>query len=100
CVFVLMIRRPQRSPLLPYTTLFRSSVVCVCVCVTLKLCQPPHPSTPSHTLRSEEHTSELPVTLEYRMPSSASHKNTFSIYSLSMARLASCAPAAPPVCTS
>src|SRR4029434_11340874 len=50
--FFLMIRRPPRSTLFPYTTLFRSyfvfeilcsfCLVCVCVCV-----------------RSEEHTSEL-----------------------------------------
>src|SRR5687767_15285287 len=51
-----MIRRPPRSTLFPYTTLFRSR-------------RPPSPTTPRHGLRpaccssrpgrSEEHTSEL-----------------------------------------
>src|SRR4029434_10700050 len=49
-----MIRRPPRSTLFPYTTLFRSCV-CVCVCVCLCVC--------AHVdwvlARSEEHTSEL-----------------------------------------
>src|SRR4029434_4734678 len=44
-----MIRRPPRSTLFPYTTLFRSYIVCVwvcvcvCVCVcVLQLCPPAH----------------------------------------------------------
>src|SRR4029434_11349708 len=52
--FFLMIRRPPRSTLFPYTTLFRS---------TLTMSQPPPPRhTHAHThtqTRSEEHTSEL-----------------------------------------
>src|SRR6266550_7109033 len=55
CVFFLMIRRPPRSTLFPYTTLFRSS-----------RCAPrsPRPDTKSPRScrvsgRSEEHTSEL-----------------------------------------
>src|SRR5260363_458690 len=54
--FFLMIRRPPRSTLFPYTTLFRSVSVAVMVWlptvskVSLKLPTP---------LRSEEHTSEL-----------------------------------------
>src|SRR3712207_7330102 len=55
--FFLMIRRPPRSTLFPYTTLFRSSLPtsyssCVrsCQCCTLGL---------PLILRSEEHTSEL-----------------------------------------
>src|SRR5438445_6507779 len=57
--FFLMIRRPPRSTLFPYTTLFRSSAPC----------SPPTPTSPSPTgpssrstrasARSEEHTSEL-----------------------------------------
>src|SRR2546422_4618724 len=58
--FFLMIRRPPRSTLFPYTTLFRSSTSS----------SPPYSSEASHELtpgsvegaqdpRSEEHTSEL-----------------------------------------
>src|SRR4029434_1959805 len=38
--FFLMIRRPPRSTLFPYTTLFRSrhTYGCVCVCVCLCVC--------------------------------------------------------------
>src|SRR5689334_25204742 len=60
--FFLMIRRPPRSTLFPYTTLFRSSrpvastigsgtvsqKLVVCICISGKC-----------TSRSEEHTSEL-----------------------------------------
>src|SRR6266478_7919071 len=51
--FFLMIRRPPRSTLFPYTTLFRSRA------------RPPRPSvqpgrgSPRRRARSEEHTSEL-----------------------------------------
>src|SRR6516225_11432361 len=52
--FFLMIRRPPRSTLFPYTTLFRSPRL------------PRHPSSPvlsvtwaQPSVRSEEHTSEL-----------------------------------------
>src|SRR3989339_1902792 len=56
CFFFLMIRRPPRSTLFPYTTLFRSPC-----------CQPTHSQHRSHScaqgscwhIRSEEHTSEL-----------------------------------------
>src|SRR3712207_7343846 len=64
--FFLMIRRPPRSTLFPYTTLFRSP------CGTAARCATPRPSPPSAgrtcpprragprtTSRSEEHTSEL-----------------------------------------
>src|ERR1022692_3432417 len=48
-----MIRRPPRSTLFPYTTLFRSEAQV----------QGPHPAPlpagPDHLPRSEEHTSEL-----------------------------------------
>src|SRR6267142_5688000 len=51
--FFLMIRRPPRSTLFPYTTLFRSRAG---VCARAAGCPPParHPAP-----RSEEHTSEL-----------------------------------------
>src|SRR5438045_5647771 len=54
-----MIRRPPRSTLFPYTTLFRSPV-------HIEGIDAPHPGAPgtsektqSSPLRSEEHTSEL-----------------------------------------
>src|ERR1039457_7545155 len=56
CCFFLMIRRPPRSTLFPYTTLFRS--------VALATINFPHlpvnlAPLPGGGLRSEEHTSEL-----------------------------------------
>src|SRR5438874_8038526 len=51
--FFLMIRRPPRSTLFPYTTLFRSPCRWQS-CQNERAC-----STRSRCLRSEEHTSEL-----------------------------------------
>src|SRR6266404_8210059 len=51
--FFLMIRRPPRSTLFPYTTLFRSGLKCRHWQRTLKTCGSLTKS------RSEEHTSEL-----------------------------------------
>src|SRR5438105_5863324 len=67
--FFLIIRRPPRSTLFPYTTLFRSStlsrpfgrfwVVTCFQCLTLVF-RPCHaPDILSSSVRSEEHTSEL-----------------------------------------
>src|SRR4029078_13744375 len=53
--FFLMIRRPPRSTLFPYTTLFRSRTACPSAAAR-KPCGPRHGS---HGFRSEEHTSEL-----------------------------------------
>src|SRR5437660_11033999 len=57
--FFLMIRRPPRSTLFPYTTLFRSRWQRT----TLPRCQGirrhPPPLVGAHHGRSEEHTSEL-----------------------------------------
>src|SRR2546427_5914223 len=60
-----MIRRPPRSTLFPYTTLFRSrtSSILFCVlgllrCVTLRVCAV-FLAIFTHSQRSEEHTSEL-----------------------------------------
>src|SRR5690625_5611556 len=55
--FFLMLRRPPRSTLFPYTTLFRSPVVSLCV-------HADDPEALAETVsdsldRSEEHTSEL-----------------------------------------
>src|SRR5438270_3657184 len=52
--FFLMIRRPPRSTLFPYTTLFRSFGV-----VTRYWLRSPGATTSDPTERSEEHTSEL-----------------------------------------
>src|SRR2546423_6988138 len=54
--FFLMIRRPPRSTLFPYTTLFRSSAPCCARASTTEACARAHSSVCS---RSEEHTSEL-----------------------------------------
>src|SRR2546430_12219399 len=59
-----MIRRPPRSTLFPYTTLFRSILPAAKVCAAWKLPRPSPSSTdtvpaPELATRSEEHTSEL-----------------------------------------
>src|SRR5215471_19373878 len=51
--FFLMIRRPPRSTLFPYTTLFRSPATAVRPSTGCASIPPPRPT------RSEEHTSEL-----------------------------------------
>src|SRR5256885_10766383 len=51
-----MIRRPPRSTLFPYTTLFRSKAKPISERVRAET---PQPATPPAVLRSEEHTSEL-----------------------------------------
>src|SRR5712671_7239824 len=53
--FFLMIRRPPRSTLFPYTTLFRSQLVRIRRSMDLPLSN--HRN--AYALRSEEHTSEL-----------------------------------------
>src|SRR5688572_33316399 len=59
--FFLMIRRPPRSTLFPYTTLFRSSYdITLPGCPLRPAPSVPLPSGPVHSgMRSEEHTSEL-----------------------------------------
>src|SRR5205085_7615166 len=77
CVFLLMLRRPPRTPLFPYTTLFRSvNRVVICGAVTRMMTKPKKPIKAAVTAimavsraapkpfrkskrRSEEHTSEL-----------------------------------------
>src|ERR1039458_3256681 len=49
-----MIRRPPRSTLFPYTTLFRSPCAAWC-----RACERPSPALRWGLGRSEEHTSEL-----------------------------------------
>src|SRR5260370_11526503 len=85
-----MIRRPPRSTLFPYTTLFRSLAGAHAPTITggaFWRALPPggHGGgggagtgrlrvPPFHLARSEEHTSGTPVTLESRMPSFAFKK--------------------------
>src|SRR5207253_10651196 len=59
--FFLMIRRPPRSTLFPYTTLFRSYVFGICALTkVLNSCNVTSSTTNwPVTARSEEHTSEL-----------------------------------------
>src|SRR3989442_4671639 len=59
-----MIRRPPRSTLFPYTTLFRSSTAAVEIASSAAAMPPPVAPVPlansaSTASRSEEHTSEL-----------------------------------------
>src|ERR1022692_768693 len=56
CIFFLMIRRPPRSPLFPYTTLFRSKSTRL---NSSHLVIMPSSGVQTCALRSEEHTSEL-----------------------------------------
>src|SRR3712207_8833124 len=72
-IFFLMIRRPPRSTLLPYTTLFRSAALTQVHALKAPAVQPRLELVDreydfglmdvgqkgSHTFRSEEHTSEL-----------------------------------------
>src|SRR2546430_14412396 len=59
--FFLMIRRPPRSTLFPYTTLFRSHLVLMTIAAPLILAGIPATAKlqRSRAARSEEHTSEL-----------------------------------------
>src|SRR6202048_5306012 len=55
CLFFLMIRRPPRSTLFPYTTLFRSGLLADALADGMGWCG----LVGRGGLRSEEHTSEL-----------------------------------------
>src|SRR2546422_6962514 len=54
-----MIRRPPRSTLFPYTTLFRSPTISSATTRPGESSRPPPARPPATTSRSEEHTSEL-----------------------------------------
>src|SRR5688572_32113979 len=54
-----MVRRPPRSTLFPYTTLFRSWISTAAYPRHLEPRSLPRRCVASHCLRSEEHTSEL-----------------------------------------
>src|SRR2546430_9413284 len=57
--FFLMIRRPPRSTLFPYTTLFRSVAIAMPGGRVGPVHLSPSVEPTDHPLRSEEHTSEL-----------------------------------------
>src|SRR5258705_13635637 len=57
--FFLMIRRPPRSTLFPYTTLFRSHASAAGPRHGPRTAHLSHLRPPGRSLRSEEHTSEL-----------------------------------------
>src|SRR5689334_1750768 len=60
CFFFLMIRRPPRSTLFPYTTLFRTPGTAPCGCTSRTACSAAAASRRRlWPARSEEHTSEL-----------------------------------------
>src|SRR5438309_5788212 len=61
CFFFLMMRRPPRSTLFPYTTLFRSSTPSSSASAPTRPCAPrsASPVRVAPWARSEEHTSEL-----------------------------------------
>src|SRR3970040_2929579 len=71
--FFLMIRRPPRSTLFPYTTLFRSAEF-----VDQLKPEPGEPVVVKYTHRSEEHTSELqsPMYLVCRLLLEKKRKDT------------------------
>src|SRR2546429_1378556 len=54
-----MIRRPPRSTLFPYTTLFRSAAASRVAMTTRSFTSPTRMRAPTPPGRSEEHTSEL-----------------------------------------
>src|SRR5260370_4335345 len=54
-----MRRRPRRSPLFPYTPLFRSQVATSITAATLLAARPTRNWMLVKNIRSEEHTSEL-----------------------------------------
>src|SRR6266487_6011484 len=78
--FFLMIRRPPRSTLFPYTTLFRSP--------RSNTHGTPPPCACCHVFRSEEHTSELqsPVHLVCRLLLEKKKKKTRHTYYLKQNR--------------
>src|SRR5438876_9253845 len=67
--FFLMIRRPPRSTLFPYTTLFRSCQALCALCIYHQQSERARPRLLRRRFRSEEHTSELqsPVHLVCRL---------------------------------
>src|SRR5256885_13273130 len=76
-----MIRRPPRSTLFPYTTLFRSVEIVSAISVRLLMEKPARyitPKVPISDSRSEEHTSELqsPCNLVCRLLLEKKKKNS------------------------
>src|SRR4029434_9007564 len=97
-----MIRRPPRSTLFPYTTLFRSCVCvseCVCVRCTFNSCL--------SVVRSEEHTSELQshlnlvcrLLLEKKTPRQRAAHTLLPIHGATLTRAARARTQHPHACT-
>src|SRR6266536_3948371 len=91
--FFLMIRRPPRSTLFPYTTLFRS-----CGCPSRSSCWH-SPCTPSPA-RSEEHTSELQSRVDLVCRLLLEKKNKLTLLAYSSDRTNSSRTSSTPACTS
>src|SRR5438046_7536031 len=75
-----MIRRPPRSTLFPYTTLFRSNVRPSVVSTTCTVNPPGNARSTVRQARSEEHTSELQsltnLVCRLLLEKKKKHKNT------------------------
>src|SRR5467141_4558656 len=80
--FFLMIRRPPRSTLFPYTTLFRSGGPPTAVRAPLSPANPTDRAGPPAAGRSEEHTSELQshLNLVCRLLLEKKKKNIISLH--------------------
>src|SRR5260370_27841218 len=102
-----MIRRPPRSPLFPYTTLFRSPLISsTSPCHRLACCWAPSRGAARRQARlrqgerSEEHTSELQSHLKLRCPLLLDNTNTCRSAAWTMAtthrRVSANAPIPPP----
>src|SRR3712207_7254721 len=88
-----MIRRPPRSTLFPYTTLFRSLPACARRVRDVEVVEHAKDEVVDQLLRSEEHTSELQsrqylvcrLLLDKKIsPSSLSRASSFHLTSLSL----------------
>src|SRR2546422_2951235 len=91
-----MIRRPPRSTLFPYTTLFRSGAPGVCVTQTPGAAQPASFMQPLSASfeqrRSEEHTSELQSRLHLVCRLLLEKKKKQTCYQISFPVHAGCIP--------
>src|SRR5260370_10277777 len=87
--FFLMIRRPPRSTLFPYTTLFRSNRLTPARCTDWES-RAGSSRLPAELLRSEEHTSELQSHLNLVCRLLLEKKKLKSYWALGRARRGTC----------